>query len=523
MVVDISSLERGATIQSDICVIGSGAAGITIAREFLGTSQQVIVLEAGGNLMEAPSQDPYRSAVVGLGHTGVNVGRARVLGGTTTLWAGQALPLFDIDFAHRDWVPYSGWPIDRKVLDPFYRRAEDVMQIPHSTNDGSTWPTSAKINLDPAAFSMFYSQFTSTPNFSQKYRADIAAAGNIRLITHANVTSLEPNAEASRLQEVRVRSIEGHSIVVQSRYFIVCCGGIESARLLLLSDSVEKQGIGNAHDVVGRYFQDHPGVAFPVKPMDGKRFSAAYDSGRRDGLRYAIKVVTSEAFQRAERTLHMGSEIYYPITDDDPITAAKDLLNILRRPALLGNLPSALGKVARRPHKVVGAAYRHFVQGIPPSVGGSNPHVGLGGEQQPNPQSRVTLGQETDVLGLRRTALDWRLTAEDTDSISKFAKRLAAEWSRLGVAKMDTENIELKGRESGKHGGYVDASHHMGTTRMGTDLKTSVVDARCRVHGYENLYIGSSSVFPTGGFSNPTLTVIALCLRIADELKQNLQ
>jgi choline dehydrogenase-like flavoprotein len=523
MIIDINELELGAVHQADICVIGSGAAGITMAREFIGTTHSVIVLEAGGNLFEEPSQDPYRSFLLGLRHGGIHKGRARVLGGSTTLWAGQALPLFDIDFAKREWVRYSGWPIDRSTLDPYYRRAEDVMQIPHSTNDQRSWPAPGALQYDPEALVTYYSQFTSTPNFSQKYRAALAAASNIRLLIHANVISLEANPQGSLVRQVKVRSLGGHGISVQASYFVVCCGGIETARILLASNSVESNGIGNQHDVVGRYFQDHPGVALPVRPANRKKFSACHDSARKNGIRYSIKIAASEALQRRERILHTAGEIYYPSSEDDPIRAAKDLLKVFRAPGKLRQLPSAFARVARRPHAVLGAAYRHYVRQMPPSVGSTIPHIGFGGEQQPNPESRVFLSHETDSLGVRRTTLDWRLTSQDSYSISTYIRILAAEWRRLGIAFVDPDQIQIMGREKGEQGGYVDSNHHMGTTRMGSDVKTSVVDARCRVHNYTNLYVGSSSVFPTGGFSNPTLTVIALCLRICDDLKAKLE
>jgi len=150
------------------------------------------------------------------------------------------------------------------------------------------------------------------------------------------------------------------------------------------------------------------------------------------------------------------------------------------------------------------------------------PHVGFSVEQEPNPFSRVTLSRQTDSLGMRRTVLDWRLTKSEGRSIAVFAQALSDEWRKLGLAEFNPDDLEIGGREQGEHGGFIDASHHMGTTRMGADPTTSVVDPPCRVHGYANLYVGSSSVFPTSGFSNPTLTTLALCLRICDEIKTKL-
>jgi choline dehydrogenase-like flavoprotein len=305
--------------------------------------------------------------------------------------------------------------------------------------------------------------------------------------------------------------------------FVVACGGIESARLLLASNCVEPGGIGNRHDVVGRYFQDHPGVAIPVRPLNRRLFGNWYNSFRQGRIRHAIKLAASEKLQRSNRILHVGAEVFYPAEEQDPLGAAKLALTAARKPHLLPQVPGALLLMGKRPHKLIGAAYRRLVLKQPASVNSGQPHVGFGVEQMPNPMSRITLSDQVDSLGMRRSVLDWRVTAEEGRAIGVFAEALLKEWKRLGVAEFDPADLRLAGRECGENGGYIDASHHMGTTRMGTDPHTSVVDASCRVHGYDNLYIASSSVFPTGGFSNPTLTTLALCMRMCDELKVRLR
>lgn len=519
MILDANEFEGARSFHTDICIVGSGAAGITIAREFCGTAYQIIVLEGGGGGLEPQSQEPYQSEVVGLSHGGIHQGRARAFGGTTWLWAGQCLPLFDIDFVRRDWVRYSGWPFSRSELSPYYLRAQEVMQVPAATYDLRNWPNDAR-PPESDDVRMAYSQFTHTPNFQDKYGTLLRAAPNITVLTHANVIALHANAEASAVQNVEAKSFSGRMVRVDARIIIVCCGGIESARLLLTSDSVEPNGIGNRHDVVGRFFQDHPGVPIPIRVQDKSRFAAWYNSFARDRIRYAIKLVTSDAFQRANQTLHVGAEIYYPASEDDPINAAKLVLKSVRQAHLRKDLPKAIKNVALRPHRVARAMFRHYVMRQPASVGGTAPLLGLGTEQAPNPESRVTLSDQRDSLGVRRAKLDWRLTTLETHSIRAFATAVQAYWQRTGVASLDLDAVRFEGRELGKFGGYVDANHHIGTTRMGTDPLQSVVNADCKVHGYENLYVASSSVFPTGGFSNPTLTLIALCLRLSDHLKQ---
>jgi choline dehydrogenase-like flavoprotein len=521
MIADMNQLDLQSHRSADVCIIGAGAAGIAMAREFLGTSHSVIVLEAGGSRFEPDSQEPYKSEVVGLAHSGIHHGRARVFGGTTTLWAGQALPLFDTDFVERDWVPYSGWPVDFREIRTFYNRAERVMQVPCVTYDVSSWP---KQSCKPPAYigdmiETYYSQFTHVPDFAVKYRAELAGSPNITLLTHANVVGLDANPDATCVREVRVKSFGSRQCMVRAKMFVVACGGIETARLLLASNSVERDGVGNRHDVVGRFFQDHPGVSIPVKPLDRKRFADCYNGFKVGNVRHSIKMAASETFQRTQRILGVGAEVFYPVDEHDPIGAAKLLLQSVRRPHLRSQIPGALATVLKGPHKVVKAAMRYYMLGQVASVNAGQPHLGFAVEQQPNPDSRVTLSDEVDSLGMRRTRLDWRVGTEEGRSMNIFAQALAKEWRRLGVGDFDPADLKLTGREKGENGGYIDASHHMGTTRMGSDPHTSVVNPSCRVHDYENLYIGSSSVFPTCGFSNPTLTMLALCMRICDEIK----
>ena len=535
MIHDLDQFESHMLLEADVCIIGSGAAGITIALEFLNTSHRVVVLEGGGAEYEKDSQEPYQSEVVGLAHGGVNEGRARALGGTTLLWAGQALPLCDIDFEARPWVPYSGWPIAKQTLTPFYARAETVMQIPAVTYHTDSWPRSkgSPPVYDPARFTPMYSQFTQEPNFARKYRERIAAAPNITLLTHANVTHLQAAPNANAVGEVLVQSFQGKKLRVRARFFIVCCGGIETARLLLASRSVEPEGIGNRNDVVGRFFQDHPGVrAGRVKPLDRRKFHLWCNAFRlRQGeyglIRYGSKVRASDAWQREAQMLNVCGEIYYPEEENAPIAAAKQVMGVLtgrglRDPAQKAKLPAALKQVARSPHKVAKATWQYYVLRQSASVGVIDPYLGIGCEQEPNPASRVTLSSQTDSLGMPRSILDWRLTGAETRTLERFLPALVQEWQTRQIGIVDVSGLQLPGREQGRHGGYVDASHHLGTARMGNDPKTSVVDSRCRVHDYANLYIGSSAVFPTGGFSNPTLTIIALCLRISDEIKSRL-
>ncbi|MDX1932822.1 MAG: GMC family oxidoreductase [Capsulimonadales bacterium] len=521
MIRDIRDFEAGISLDAEVCIVGSGALGLAVAREFLSESARVIVLEGGGPAHEDESQDPYRSEVIGIPHEGIHIGRTRVLGGTTTLWAGQALPLAEIDFEKRDWVAESGWPITKEDLTDYYRRAEDVMEVEHLGYDRESWPHAddAPPAYDPDIAYPLFSQFTLTPDFRDKYREPLAASANVEVITHANVLSLEANEGATAVREVRARSLDGRDLTVRARYVVVACGGIESARLLLVSDSVEKTGIGNRHDVVGRYFQDHPHyVVESVHPRNPHQFDRWFNAFVRGRVRFALKAAASERLQREKRITGIVCEIHYPSDPNDPLAAARQIMAVLRGQAQSAGLLPSLGRVARQPGRIVSEVFRRTVLNQAVSQGAVRPQLVFGCEQEPNPNSRVRLSDVRDRLGVRRTVLDWQVTGAEYRAIEVFAQALSGEWQRLGIADLDLSKMDFSGSE----GTLKDSYHHIGTTRMGTDPRTSVVDARCRVHGYDNLYVAGSSVFPTGGFSNPTLTAIALALRSADEIKRAL-
>ena len=522
MIHDLDTIDEQIIHSVDICIIGSGAAGTAMAREFFHTKYTILVLEAGGLSHEIKSQDPYRSKVVGLPHTGVHTGRARVFGGTTTLWAGQALPLSPIDFEARDWVPYSGWPVSFDKLGGYYRRAEEVMKLRPSSYDSEAWVQARHVppSFDSDICEVGLSQFSNDQNFAISYRTEMRTSQNVHVVTHANVVNIVQDKSASTVDCLQLKSLNGRTCKATSRYCIICCGAIETARLLLASNTIEPKGIGNRNDLVGRYFQEHLHcIPIPVTPKDKRKFAATFNAFRYRNFKHSPKIAASANLQRKYKILNVGAEIIYPPSDDSPIEAAKHLLRIARQKEQWGELPGVVGKIAKSPHKLVGAALRHYVLKQPSFDSTGQPYIGLCGEQSPYSESRIYLGEERDILGMRRTVVDWRLTNLEKHSIDIFSKQLAREFSRLDLGRIELANFQWPDDPSQFGRVLHDSNHHIGTTRMSESPATGVVNSDCKVHDVDNLFIGSSSVFPTGGYSNPTLTAIALTIRLADHLK----
>lgn len=527
MIADFTNFEEGACVASDVCIIGAGAAGIALAREFIGTHCTVTVLESGGLHHEEESQKLYESEIVGLPHTGIHAGRTRVFGGTTTLWGGQALRFSEFDLEQRSWVPFSGWPICRKELDPYYDRAERVLQLGARVNYDDIC---SSFDIVPPAFNpqklhMEFSQWSPRPNFGTTYRHDLKRARNISVLLHANVTAIVTNGTANTVDSIEFSTLAGKKGTAKARVFVICCGGIETARLLLASDRIQPHGVGNTHDVVGRYFQEHIHIGFgALLTPNRRRLQNLYESFFVRGLKYAPLITLTDRIQAEKQLLSIHGAACFEPSPDSCIVAMKTLF----RAAIGKTYPNAselrrlLRNILADPGELFGLLHRRYLQ----KRAGTPKHgpifLSAQSEMAPNPRSRVMLSDTRDQLGMPRVRLDSRLGELERRTISEFAIIMISEFERLGFGTFDRRQLmALQDSAEWLHAAH-DSAHHMGATRMHEDPRFGVVDSNCRVHGIANLYIGSSGVFPTSARSNPTLTILALCLRIADRLKESL-
>lgn len=524
MIVDFNDFTSGHTFEADICIIGSGAAGITIAREFFGSAYSVVILEGGGRREEAASQALYDSEVVGVPHNGIHTGRARVFGGTTSLWAGQTLPLDDTDFQRRPWVPDNGWPIARADLEPYYRRAEATLHLGPIAYDASRWPYPRikLLPLDPNRLRPLISQFSPKPNFALAYGDAISQAARVCLVLHANAVALRAHESAGSVERVEFRSLAGNYGWARAKLYVLCCGGIETPRLLLASDDVQAQGLGNQNDLVGRYFQDH--VQAAVAPIHTTRLRDLQSSLLPfvwRGIAYSPKAALSYAMQQKHEVLNatVGLTSDQFVSEDSPVESAKRIIRGLRYNKWDFPVWKNLSRVLARPHEVAAAGFRRAFLGRPAFQASGTPYIGIQCECDPNPASRVTLSRERDALGSPRARLDWRLSPIVRKTAIVAVETFAGEMARLQLGRIASDTYPLRTLDSGWETQVFDANHHIGTARMSDDPNQGVVDRHCRVHSVQNLFVASTAVFPTGGHSNPTFTMLALAIRLADHLK----
>lgn len=507
MHTDTSSLEDGALLEGDICIVGAGAAGISMALDWIGTPYRVILLEGGGFDVEAEMQSLYAGESLGQRYFPLEAARLHFFGGTTGHWAGFCSPYDPIDFKPRPWIPHSGWPIAREALDPFYARAQEIVELGPYRYDPAYWegldPDVRRLPLDESVVHTKMWQFSPPTRFGTHYRDEIVNAPNVHLFTHANVCNIEANESVTGVERLDVRCFDGKTIGVKARHYVLACGAIQNARLLLASNRQAPRGLGNDYDLVGRYFMEHLEVnsAFLRMPVPGPMKMYLWEV-------FTTKARGELALSEAEQEKHgilngtvslkpldmeqaeVGSIDWFPSTAEGSI----ERMDAMKRAAEEGKVPRHDPSTIRD--------YQLFTRL----------------EQAPNPDSRVVLSRKTDALGMPIADLDWQITALEKHSIRTIQEVLGRELGRAGLGRVQLMDWLLEGDDAWPP--FLGAGwHHMGTTRMHVNPREGVVDPDCKVHGLHNLHVAGSAAYTTAGAANPTLTLIALSLRLSDHLK----
>ncbi len=497
MLIDLRELAGNERFEADVCIVGAGAAGISLARELGAAGRSVVVLESGGFEYEQATQalydGPESGTLIRPGSKYLASTRLRLFGGTTNHWNGWCRPLDRETFTLRPWVDDVGWPLTREQLDPFYDRAAPLAQISPFDYDDAT--ASQKLRLDNVIETVYFHVSPPT-RFGLLYREELERRPRVQVLLHANLRRFETDREARHVTSAEARRLDGAAFTVRARHFVLAAGGIENARLLLANSDVRPEGLGNDHDLVGRYFMDHPHVrvgylTFPYwDQLVARIYDPVYVESRRNSICGVMRV---DSDQQIKRQLLNAVVVLDRLTKTDIRFLDADIARSVTDQLMLGaNPPENRGKT------YFGWATVH-------------------GEQTPNRDSRVTLDDEVDALGMRRAKLDWRLRDRDARNLLATARLLAERLGANGRGRMrfvaSEDNLWERTQWS---------YHHAGTTRMHPDPKRGVVDADCRVHGIDNLYVAGNSVFPTCGSSNPTLTILALALRLSDHLQGRL-
>jgi choline dehydrogenase-like flavoprotein len=491
--IDARTLPAATVLEPDLAIIGGGPAGISLALALAGTRLKIVLLESGGMNFDPKIQKMYSGAEDGVRYTALDAGRLRFLGGSSNHWGGYCRPLDEVDFAVREWVPHSGWPITRKTLEPYFRRAQALCEAgPWVYDKGGETQEGTLLPLGKGGLYTSWFQFSQTRDsvlptyFGHRYEQDLKAAKNVTPYVHANVTGIRLNAGGQTVERLDMATLDGKHFTVKPRMVVVAAGAMENARLLLASNDVIPAGVGNQNDLVGRFFADHPiprDVATLV--VFGGALAACYGSNvtLANGAIMRAAFSPTAAFLNAKNIAGSLTTVDYPVELDETGKAA-----VITTALALGADASGA------------KAYS----------------VGCGMELAPDPDRRLSLTGKKDALGLPRLKLEMRIADSDfalyRQTLAELGRQLLA--SKTGMLRINCSHRE----EWLKHMDW--GNHHLGTTRMSDDPKQGVVNADGLVHGVSNLYVAGSSVFPTYGSSNPTLNLIALTLRLGDHLKR---
>lgn len=536
MILNANQLPDGGTFDADICIVGAGPVGITMAQRLAGTTLRVVLLESGGESVAWPQQDLYRGSNVGLPYFALDMCQLRCLGGNTNAWGGWARPLDPLDFAHRPWVEHSGWPIAHAEMAAHLPEAHSLMQVERTeyaveglaelAYDGR----SGTALFDPDLLVASLYRFSPPTVFGVAYRARLAKATNVTVMLHANVTRVLTDATGRTVEAMRVQTLGRKQFKVKARIFVMACGGIENARLLLNSTDACAEGLGNERGLVGRFFMEHPHIQ--------RRMVIARDAER---LYHFVprflsqlscaRIALPPALQESQGVLNYSASLY-PDLQYQHTQAWQSFKRVVqsaaphwRRTDPFFRAPPFHRKGIRLEDVLrATAGLDEIARGTFTKLRGKRqPPAGFvlesKPEQAPNPASRVTLNDERDEFGLRRVNLDWRMLPIDRRTV-RFAEELVdRELRRLGLG-------ELAPEPEGAHEGWPDnllgGWHQLGTTRMAASDREGVVDRDARLFNVDNLYLMGQSVFPTGGAAPPTLTLLALALRLTEHLSERL-
>ena len=513
-------------LSTDVCIVGAGAAGITIAAELAGSTIDVVLLESGGLSREKDTHRLNEGESDGLPYSALEASRSRFFGGSTNCWGGWCRPLDPEDFERRPWLPESGWPLGAEELSSFYERATALLQLGSSEYDPALLSRIdgkyvSRLETDERVVATHIARFSPPARFGSLYRDKLRDARNIRCLLHANAVEIETDAEASRARGVRAATLDGRSIRVEARHVVLAAGGIENARLMLLSTKAMPNGIGNAHDLVGRFFMEHParylGHLVSSEPQSLDLYDSTFNYHNPafavDGSPVVAFLALSNAVQEAEELLR-HRVVFHTTYPGDDSGGMESLLRLTGRSRFVERSTEPLrdlGQVVRSAPRLAKAvvARRLGIRRL-----GSAQLIAIV-EPEASPASRITLGDRRDALGLRRARVTWHLTDRVDRTFDRIKSLLGTELHRIGIGTFEGTPENDSTRD-------LWCWHHIGTTRMNDDPRQGVVDREGRVHGIPNLYVTGSSVFPTAGCDMPTMTIVALAVRTAALIRAQL-
>jgi choline dehydrogenase-like flavoprotein len=552
--INATRLPTGATLEAEVAVVGAGPAGITLALELANAGHRVLLIESGGDSYSADAQQLGDTSGNDSAHVPMSLATRRQIGGASNLWAGRCVPFDPIDFQQRRIVGNAKWPVGYDELKNYFPRACKWCMCGAPTFDAGEIPSLAGDALIPGwpegdIRSTSLERWSLPTNFGRAYRARLRDSPLVTVVSHLTCTEIVCPVDAHRIEHLAARTLAGNHVRVHAQRYVLACGGIESTRLLFASNRHATNGIGNHSGHLGRWYMAHLGASIAQVHFNTPPEQTIYGFERDPVGIYVRRRFTFSADYLAEHDLPNvamwleNPEISDPahgnavlsfiylvlasplgryfiaegirrrkIDTNNPVSNWRHFWNVAR------NLPRAAwfaltfgyGRFVRRGYKVPGV----FV----PSA--SNAYrLYYHGEHLPHYGSRVTPTSELDALGMARMQTELRFEDDDI----RAAIRVHDHFDRylrlhgLGYLEYLYEDREAAFREQ-----LLDGYHQAGTTRMSARPEDGVLDSQLAVHGFNDLFVASSSAFVTSGQANSTFMIVAFALRLADHLHRSL-
>ena len=523
MQIDLEEVRDRSEFKSSVCIVGGGIAGLLLARRLAGHGIDVHLLEAGGHTLESRSQEMYDVEMAGKRHEGATEGRFRVFGGSSTRWGGQLLPYTPDIFNPPAGTPSAKWPICAADVEPYYAELQTKMHVTSRPldrdflqlfqQDQSSASRTSDVNIRFSKWIAF-----SRRNLANTVGRECIASSRIGVFLHANVTSIEVRKEQGLAERIIAKSYNGKTFGFYARYFAVCAGTIESCRLLLASRAGFDCGIGNATDQVGRYFHDHISAAVATVPASARgEFERLFSPVLVERTVHTAKLEASAALRNKHNLLAVMAHFAIEEPEGSGIAALRDFFQEVQSGKGFRKLAKAALALPRSSADIARMSWCASVRKRRAISCRATIRLRLDSEQLPSAERRITLSARRDPLGMPRSIIHWSVSEEERRTMQVYAKVVERFLSRLGLGPLDWRP-ELWEQSDAWLNITRDTYHAMGGTRMGTNPHISVVDPNLRVYGVSNLFISSCSVFPGGGSSNPTFTLMALALRLGTHL-----
>ncbi len=482
MLIDLDNLaDNKPPKKYDVCVCGTGPAGITVARLLAAQGKSVLLCEGGALEYTEESQKLYDGKSIGINDwDAVKNCRLRYLGGTSNHWSGLCSYFDEIDFEmHPNGM--SGWQVQRTDILKYFDVAKEILDLPkdafHIANPWRGYN-----------FKNFAHAMSPPTRFNSKYLEELKKSEKIDLFIHANLTKIQLNPNSPNVQYLQFTNNKKQHFTFSANQYVLALGALENARMLLANNTQLKEGIGNRGDMVGRCFMEHINIRYG-------RFVSENPSYWKNGKLH----LNPSANLIKKYQIGNGVISFDPEFNAVSYGRAQALKQAIRDLICKSESATDLS--------------RKLMDFDCPGDGVITSLI----EQSPNLDSRVTLSaNERDIFGIPKIVLDWRMNRYDERTVRTIGIEAAKEVAKLGIARVKLEDYILDSTKP-----FIDIGHHchqMGTTRMSHSDKDGVVDVNLKVHGLNNLYIAGSSVFPTGGGCNPTFTVVMLSARLADHL-----